>query len=162
MTKKPFALICLLLSSCATTALEPTPFSDFAGPWRGTGTFQGLPSVVEARFAPLQGGGVWELDINIVATPPSGAPVNFAGHAEYTMTDGAPTGGNWTDNQGSAYALAPRFENGALVVDWGDGAAVRGRSEYRLQDDGDLQIDDFAPSRGGEMRRFATAELQRR
>lgn len=160
MNRQLIALVCLLLAGCATTAApRRTPFSDFEGAWRGVGTFQGLPSAVEARFAPIEGG-AWSLDINVIATPPTGAPTNFTGHAQYTMADGAPTGGKWTDSQGSAYAIAPRFEDGALIVDWGEGAAVRGRSEYRLQEDGDLQIDDFAPNRSGEVRRFATAELR--
>ena len=123
--------------------------------------FQGMPSMVEARVAPLMGGQVWSLDVSVTATPPNGEAVRFTGRAQYAVREGAPIAGNWIDTTGAAYAIAPRIENGVLIVNWGEDAPVRGRSEYRLQDDGDLQIDDFIPGRDGQQRRFATAELHR-
>ncbi len=154
------ALLLCFEAACATLA-QSNGFGGLEGRWRGAGQFQGMPSTVEAQFAPLLGARAWALDIDIEARPPAGEPIRFSGRAQYVLRDGALAGGNWIDSQGATYALAPRRENGALIVDWSEGASVRGRSEYRIQPDGDLQIDDFVPGPDGAMRRFATAELRR-
>lgn len=157
-------LAMLALAACSTLSGNSgaPQFYGFEGSWRGTGTFQGLPSNVEARFAP-EGESAWTLDIAIVAARDGGAlePVNFSGHARYDMSDRGPMGGHWTDSFGSDYSIAPRIDGGALIVDWGPEAQMRGRSEYRIQADGDLQIDDFVRGEDGQHRRFATAELRR-
>lgn len=150
-----------LLGACTTPSTpEQATFFGLEGAWRGTGTFQGMPSNVTARFAP-DSDGIWTLDIEIAAARPGGEPVVFTGRARYLMEAALPVGGAWSDSMGSDYSISPRIEDGALIVDWGPEAPVRSRSEYRVQDDGDLQIDDFAPGRDGTLRRFATAELRR-
>lgn len=150
----------LIIAACATPAPPPPTFFGLEGAWRGTGTFQGMPSNVAARFEPATDGD-WTLDLEVVAARPGGEPTVFTGHARYAMAAGNPASGAWFDSLGSTYSISPRIENGVLIVDWGPEAPVRGRSEYRLQDDGDLQIEDFAPNRNGDLRRFATAELNK-
>lgn len=153
----------LLASAACTTGVSASPpsFFGYEGAWRGSGTFQGMPSMVEVQVSPILEGGAWALDVTVLATPANGPLIRFIGRAQYVVRDGAPVTGNWVDSQGSAYVIAPSLENGALIVDWGEGASARGRSEYRLTEAGELRIDDFVPNAAGEQRRFATATLRR-
>jgi hypothetical protein len=158
------AVVCFLFAGAtsAANAVSPTSFYGFEGTWQGTGTFQGSPSTVDAKFSPILDGHGWALDVSVTAKRADGTTVRFLGRGQYVVKTGALTGGNWIDSGGSAYAIAPSFENGVLVVDWGKAAPVRGRSEYRLTANGELVIDDFAPDASGTQRRFATATLRRR
>jgi len=155
------ALALIVLVGCASAGAQPaSPFAPFQGSWRGEGRFQGAPSDVDATFAPLFGGAAWSLDVDIRFTPPNApAAQRFRGRAGYAMRNGALTGGSWVDSGGNGYALTPRFEDGALIVGWGAGQ-VNGRSEYRIETDGDLAIIDSIETPQG-WRQFATAELRR-
>lgn len=142
---------------CATAMAQPFSFAALEGAWRGQGTFRGAPSEVSATFAPLFEGAAWSLDVDIRFNAGNGQPQRFQGRGGYAMRAGAPIGGSWVDNFGNAYAIAPRIEDGALIVDWGQG----GRSIYRLEADGDLHIEDSIRAADGAWRSFATAELSR-
>lgn len=52
------------------------------------------------------------------------------------------------------------LRHGALIVDWGNGSTL-GRSEYRIEADGDLRVEDFIQTPDGQWRSFALAELRR-
>jgi hypothetical protein len=146
-----------LLASAAAGA-EVTGVADLEGAWAGEGSFQGAASRVTAEFAPALEGAFWTLD---VAThfDADGAPAVFAGRAYYRFAEGAEPEGRWFDSFGSYFALTPRVEDGAFVVDWGD-AGESGRSVYRLSDDGALSIEDSVLG-GAEFTVFATATLRR-
>lgn len=154
-----FAVVYLALAACVTPP-GAGHFSALAGQWQGAGTFQGMPSRVQANFARDRQGD-WGLEIEILATPAKGEPIRFTGKARYQMRGREPVGGSWSDSMGSDYTISPRFVAGALIVAWGPEALARARSEYRILADGRLQIDDFAPASNGELRRFANATLQR-
>lgn len=151
----------LAIVGCASAGAQQTasPFAPFEGAWRGEGRFQGAPSQVNAEFAPLFDGAAWGLDIDIRFTPANGAQQNFSGRAGYAMRGGALTGGAWIDSAGNGYALSPNFQGGALIVGWGS-ERVNGRSEYRIEGDGDLIVTDSIETPQG-WRPFATAELRR-
>jgi len=145
---------------CATATAQPFSFASLEGQWRGQGTFRGAPSDVSAAFAPIFDGSAYSLDIDVRFTPANGAPMRFQGRGGYALRNGAPVGGSWVDSFGNSYAIAPRLENNALIVDWGNGT-VLGRSEYRIEAEGDLRIEDFVQAEDGQWRRFALAELRR-
>jgi|CXWL01.1.fsa_nt_gi hypothetical protein len=147
------ALIPMIFAlGCATAVAQPFSFASLEGQWRGQGTFRGAPSEVSATIEPLFDGAAWSLDIDIRFAAANGQAQRFQGRGGYALRAGAPVGGSWVDNFGNAYAINPRIEGDALIVDWGQG----GRSEYRIEPDGDLRIED---SIGG--RSFAVAELRR-
>ncbi len=155
------ALVSVLLTiGCATAVAQPFSFASLDGQWRGQGTFRGAPSEVSATFAPIFDGGAYSLDIDVRFTPVNAQPMRFQGRGGYALRNGAPVGGSWVDNFGNAYAISPRFEHGALIVDWGNGSTL-GRSEYRIEADGDLRVEDFIQTPDGQWRSFALAELRR-
>jgi hypothetical protein len=149
----------LFAAGCASARASDT-FRALAGEWHGQGQFQGAPSEVSARFAPLFDGVAWSLDIDIRFTPPARQPMRFQGRGNYVLREGTPVGGTWVDSFANAYEIAPRFEAGALVVDWGENG-VTGRSLYRRLPNGNLRIEDMIQAADGQWRTFATAELQR-
>ncbi|GAM99700.1 hypothetical protein U91I_03355 [alpha proteobacterium U9-1i] len=149
-----------LTIGCATAMAQPLSFSALEGQWRGQGTFRGAPSEVTATFAPMFEGAAYTLDIDVRFTPANGQPTRFQGKGGYALRNGAPVGGSWIDNFGNGYAISPRFEDNALIVDWGT-ATFHGRSEYRLEADGDLRVEDFVQGQGGQWQSFALAELRR-
>ena len=150
-----------MLSACASAHAEPAAgFAALTGSWAGRGQFQGAPSEVNARFEPLFDGGAWSLDIDVRFVPQGRPPMRFQGRAAYVLRDGAPAGGAWIDSFANAYEITPRFEAGVLVVDWGEGQ-VAGRSQYSIEPDGDLLVEDFTRAADGAWRQFARAELQK-
>ena len=152
----------LFATACASARAESTDtFQSLAGEWHGQGQFQGAPSEVSARFAPLFDGGAWSLDIDIRFSPPGRAAMRFQGRGGYVLREGVPVGGTWVDSFANAYEITPRLEGGALVVDWGE-EGVSGRSVYRALPTGGLRIEDMIQAQDGQWRTFATAELQRR
>jgi hypothetical protein len=155
-----FSLL-LLAAGCVSARAEPTSeFQELSGAWRGQGQFQGAPSEVEARFAPLFDGAAWSLDIDIRFSPPGRAPMRFQGRGGYVLRDGALAGGAWVDSYGNAYEITPRIEADALVVDWGEDGLV-GRSTYRILANGHLRVEDMIQAQDGQWRLFATADLQK-
>jgi hypothetical protein len=150
-----------ILAGCllTTTAAAEPSLKRFGGDWSGAGSFQGAPSTVNARFAPLYDGKFWTLDVEVGFADPAGKPASFNGRATYPVTATGLRTGDWIDSAGNDYAIEPTLENDVLVVLWKDGA---GKSEYRIEPDGDLRIEDFARGAGKRWRRFAHAELKRR
>jgi hypothetical protein len=155
-----FSLL-VLTAACATARAEPAAsFDSLVGDWAGQGQFQGALSQVSARFEPLFDGAAWALDIDIRFSPPARPPMRFQGRGNYVLREGTPVGGTWVDSFANAYEISPRFEAGALVVDWGENG-VTGRSLYRRLPNGNLRIEDMIQAADGQWRTFATAELQR-
>jgi hypothetical protein len=148
-----------ILTGCATHRATDA-ISMFTGTWHGVGTFQKMPSKVDARFT-SDGPDNLSLTINIVATPANGKSIAFTGNGRYQRQGNQHWIGNWSDSTGAAYGIQPTFTQGALVVDWGPDAPVRGRSEYQILSSGQLQIDDYVPRAPNDLQLFATATLQR-
>ena len=152
------AMLAGAMLTTAAAAAEPS-LQRFGGDWSGTGSFQGAPSRVDARFAPLYDGKFWTLDVEVRFADAAGRPASFNGRATYPVTATGLGTGDWIDSAGNDYAIEPMLENDVLVVLWKDRT---GKSEYRIEPDGDLRIEDFSRGSDGQWRRFARAELKRR
>ncbi len=143
--------------AAAAAAQDSVSFADLQGAWSGSGRFQGLPSTVDATFQPALGGSFWRLTYAVEAASDDG-PVRFAGEGLYPAAMTATAEGRWFDVRGAALPTRPRFDGGALVVEWTEGDTA-GRSTYAPDDDG-LRVTD-AVIVDGEAEIFAQAELRR-
>ncbi len=67
----------------------------------------------------------------------------------------------WFDNRGVSFAIAADLAGRTLTSDWGSAETERGRTVYRLLDDGRLEVADTVIPRDGEARLFARHMLTR-
>jgi len=68
--------------------------------------------------------------------------------------------GTWFDSQASVHPLEIRVEAMGLVVSW-PAAEPRGRTTYRLLDDGALEILDEVRGKDGAFREFGRMRYRR-
>lgn len=151
----------LLLAATAPVAAQPpaqapmeqlSALAWLAGSWRGAGTMFGRPSEATLSVAATLGGRF--LEFSYRAGP-------FEGRAFYRpAADGGWTA-RWFDNRGAAFPIAARVTARGLIADWGDAASERGRTVYRLADDGRLHVTDSVRNPDGSYRDFASHVLMR-
>ena len=118
------------------------------GSWRGAGTMFGGPSEATLTIEPtLQG---FALDYRAGA---------FAGRAAYRALGGGRWRADWTDNRGTSLAIEAVEAGQMLTAEWS--GAERGRTVYRLAEDGRLHGTDSVARPDGSFRDFATHVLTR-
>lgn len=122
------------------------------GSWRGPGTMFGNASEASLTVSPVLGGRFLEFSYRV-------GP--FEGRAFYRP---APVGGwqaVWFDNRGATFPIVAQAEARMLTSDWGDAATERGRTVYRIADDGRLHVTDSVRRLDGSYRDFASHVLTR-
>lgn len=131
-----------------------------AGRWQGTGEVGGMAATPVLAFAPALGGRAHRLSFDNRMRGADGRERPFAAEAVY-LCEGAACRGHWYDTRGAILPLATREEADALVVDWGDAGKERGRTTYRLQDDGVLDVTDEVLGQDGRWKVFGRSRLTR-
>jgi hypothetical protein len=152
MTLAPTLLLLAALAAPDTGAL-----ARLEGRWTGAGTWLGKPASARASWTPALAGRFVRLEYRVTRDGES-KPV-FEGDAYYSH---GPDGlsGTWFDSQGSVHTLKVVSEKDALVVSW-PAAEPRGRTCYRLLEDGALEITDEAKGKDGAWREFARMRYSR-
>jgi hypothetical protein len=135
----------------APAGAEAASLDWLAGRWRGEGRRGGetLAATLDARL--VLGGRFLELSYS------SGG---FEGRALYRPAAGG-WQGRWFDSRGVELPLRATLQGRTLTADWGDAATERGRTIYRLRDDGRLEILDSVAGADGAFRPFASHLLAR-
>ena len=156
MTRAGGALsLVLALSAAAPAVAQPAQdvaaLSWLVGTWRGSGIMFGRPSEAVLEVHPALGGRFLELRYSAGG---------FEGRAFYRPAGEGRWRAQWFDNRGISFAIEATMENRTLTADWGSEATERGRTTYRLADDGRLQLNDSV-LRDGALRPFASHDLVR-
>jgi hypothetical protein len=155
MTRRGALMVGLLLAIQPAMARADGGSLDWLiGKWAGTGTSFGKPS--EARFeaAPALDGKFVELRYAITK------PILFEGRAFYRQT---PKGwdARWFDSRGMVFPISAAVSGKMLTSDWGSPDTERGRTEYRLLDDGRLEVRDTVLGKDGQYGEFARQTFTR-
>jgi hypothetical protein len=158
MVRTLFAALLVIASSAPVLAQPPgaphptAALTWLTGSWRGGGTMFGSASEARLVVSPALGGRF--LEFSYLAGP-------FEGRAFYRP---APDGGwqaQWLDNRGVTFPIAAQIEARTLTSEWGEAATERGRTVYRLADDGRLHVTDSVRRPDGSYRDFASHILSR-
>lgn len=150
-------LLALALAGTACRAAAQ-PGQDLAGltwlvgSWRGIGTRMGAATEARLDVRPALGGRFVELSF---------VSSGFEGRAFYRRVEGARWRGEWFDIRGVHFGIEAVEAEGTLTADWGSEATERGRTVYRLLDDGRLELVDHVTGRDGSSREFARHTLTR-
>lgn len=150
-----------LLSCCAAASAQGPWFEPFAGTWSGTGRYLGNDTQYELAFAPALDGHFVRICVRYRWRDAKGADATFAGEALYPAQAASALRGAWFDSENHHYATTAWLETPqAMVVHWGDGGSLRGRTEYRVLPGGELQVGDSF-SKDGQWVQFSSARLKR-
>ncbi len=149
-----------LLAACAAVRAGDA-WEAMYGRWSGGGEVRGMPAQVELEFRPaLDGRGRHLRFVNRMAMP--GAKTwTFRAEALYLCDGDGACRGHWYDNRGMVLPLAATAGGGRLLVEWGDASTERGRTAYRLRDDGVLEITDEVLGRDGAWKAFGRTSAAR-
>lgn len=122
------------------------------GEWRGSGTMFGRPSEATLSVRPVLGDRFIEFSYRAG---------QFEGRAFYAPTPGGGWRAQWFDNRGVTFPIEAREIERALTSEWGSAETERGRTVYRLADDGRLHLTDSVRRPDGSWRDFASHVLTR-
>jgi hypothetical protein len=152
-------MLAVALAPAASAAQTPTPAEAQAGldwlvgAWRGEGRRMGETLPARLNVRPVLGRHFFEFVYS------SGT---FEGRAIYRDAGGGSWRAWWFDSRGVTLPITATAAGRALTADWGDAATERGRTVYRLLDDGRLEItDSVRTTTDGVLRPFATHLLER-
>lgn len=141
----------LLLAAAPAPAAEAPPTLEWlVGSWRGSGERGGRPTRAELDVRPALGGRFLELTYR---------SEGFEGRAFYRRVAGGRWRGEWFDNRGVHFGIDAEAAERRLVADWS--GSERGRTVYRLDADGSLELVDSVAARDGTLREFARHRLAR-
>ncbi len=150
---KAAALLLALLCAAPAAAQAPAGSLDWlVGSWRGTGTRMGAATEARLDVRPALAGRFVELSF---------VSSGFEGRAFYRRVDGARWRGEWFDIRGVHFGIDAVEGVRTLTADWGSDATERGRTVYRLLEDGRLELVDRVTGRDGTSREFARHLLRR-
>ncbi|MGQ0588701.1 MAG: hypothetical protein ACT4N8_04100 [Sphingosinicella sp.] len=147
-----------MLSALALVGAAPAAAQDVAalgwlsGSWQGSGTMFGQPSEARLEARPALGGRFVELSYRAGG---------FEGRAFYRPAEDGSWRATWFDNRGMSFPIAAELAGRTLTADWGSAETERGRTIYRLTEDGRLHVSDSVLRPDGSHREFAAHILAR-
>lgn len=127
------------------------------GRWQGPGQFLGRPSEARLELRPVLGGAFVELSYRVEAGGAAAGPA-FEGRAFYRR-EAEGWRARWFDSRGAGFPVTARLAERELVASWGAAATERGRTSYRLGQDGALLVTDEVLGADGGWRLFARHRL---
>jgi hypothetical protein len=137
------------------TGLAKGPDSLF-GIWAAPCDAWGTPA--ECRLEWRRGLHADQLKVDYSITAKDGGKSIFSGTGIY----GAGTEnleGYWSDSSGAIRPLYARWQEGVLTTHWGTAATEQGRTEYKLEKDGELHVTDWVLKPSG-WHQFMRVEYQ--
>ncbi len=147
------ALVALLVLVATPAAAQDTgALAWLTGSWRGAGTMFGNASEAALDIRPALGGRFLELSYRAGG---------FEGRAFYRVEDDGRWRATWFDNRGLTFPIEADVAGRTLTADWGSAETERGRTIYRLAEDGHLDVVDSVVGADGGRREFARHVLHR-
>ncbi len=153
-----FFLILGLL--CADAARAAGVWESLHGRWSGGGQVSGMAASVELEFRPALEGRAHHLAFHNRMRMPDASVWPFRAEAFYLCDAEGICRGHWYDSRGTILPVVATSADDRLVVEWGGEGTERGRTTYRLTEDG-LEIVDEVQGPDGSMRPFGRTELAR-
>ena len=154
--------LALLLTSAQPAASQPPPLPTPANPadslvwlegsWRGSGQTMGRADEAMLVIRPALGRAYTELSYRAGA---------FEGRAFYRRVEPGRWTASWFDNRGISFGIVATVDGRTLTADWGSAETERGRTLYRLAEDGHLYVTDAVLRADGTYRQFADHMLTR-
>ena len=138
--------------AAAPAATATAPLAWLVGRWQGTGSRMGSPTSATLEVRLALGGRFVEL---------SYVSSGFEGRALYRPVEGARWRGEWFDIRGVHFGIDAEVAPNLLMANWGSAETERGRTGYRLGDDGRVEVVDTVAGRDGTQREFARHLLTR-
>ena len=142
----------LLVAALPAAAQDVAALSWLTGSWRGPGTMFGNASEAVLEIRPALGGRFLELSYRAGG---------FEGRAFYRPDGAAHWRATWFDNRGTVFPIEAQLDGRVLTADWGSAETERGRTVYRLAEDGTLEVSDSVAMADGSRRDFARHRLRR-
>ena len=139
-----------LVAAAPAPAQEAGALPWLSGRWQGSGTMFGNPSEAVLEVSPTTTG----FDLHYRAG-------RFEGRAVYRPLGGGRWQASWSDNRGVSFPIAAVADGQMLTSDWGSAETERGRTVYRLLEDGSLELVDTVATPGGGSGEFARHRLVR-
>jgi len=139
----------LALQPVAAQAQTSGKLDWMIGRWTGAGTSFGAPSQSSLEVAPALDGKFVELRYQLTK------PMSFEGRAYYKVKSGNDWEARWFDSRGVIFTIGASVDGKTLTSNWGSAETERGRTVYKLLDDGKLEVVDTALAKDGSWREFA-------
>jgi hypothetical protein len=149
---KLIAALLLALAAAPGAAQDAAGLAWLTGTWRGSGTMFGAASEARLEIRPVLGGRFVELSYHAGG---------FEGRAFYRAAGEGRWRAHWFDNRGTTFGIEAVAGGRTLTADWGSTETERGRTAYRLADDGRLHLTDSVLRPDGSYRQFASHILTR-
>ncbi|NCN86127.1 MAG: hypothetical protein GW808_08765 [Sphingomonadales bacterium] len=130
------------------------------GAWTASGNSFGPDVKSEMIWSKTLDGQFYKIDYRIIIMDPA-TDKTFTGIGHYLDTDSNATVGYWADNSGDLHPLSVTIEQAAIISIWGVAGGKLGRTEYRLMDDGQIQVTDWLLTKEG-WREFNRASFVRK
>jgi hypothetical protein len=132
------------------------PLERFVGAWKGPGTLQGAPAVLELRFERVLGGRFLRIE-HRNQVEARGRTMVFEGLALYRGADEG-FAATWYDSFGHVYPVTATLDGDTLRALWGTPETEQGTTDYRLAAPGTLEVTDRV-RRAGALQEFGKATL---
>jgi len=144
-----------------TLASSEALLDRFTGDWKGEGRVLGMESRLTMRWEPVLDGRFVKLSFRNEMRNASAETQVFEGHAYYKPDGIGHYRGTWFDSSGALRPIEASAEGDALTSDWGTAETERGRTVYRLTDDGGMEVTDFVHTKDGPLRPFGQSRFKR-
>ncbi len=164
MVKTGLLAVALLLPVASASEAEniaTNPWNVLAGEWRGEGEVSGMAANVRLRFEPTLDGRGRRLSFENSMTAKDGKTWRFLAEAIYLCEADGRCRGQWQDSRGMLLPLATQSLPDRVIVDWGDATSERGRTTYRIADDGSLHMTDEVLGKDGAWKTFGQTKAWR-
>jgi hypothetical protein len=143
-------------SATDTVASRPSLLRALVGGWIGSGAVASREAHVELELTPILAGKCYRLSW-LNSGGKDGREL-FEGLAIYEERPDGTLAATWWDSQGERHAVAATVDAEALTALWGD----RGRTVYRLQPSGELEVTDSVKKPDGSWGEFGRTTLKRK
>lgn len=131
------------------------------GSWEGEGKAFGMAARLRIKWEWVLENKFLRLSLRNEMNAADGQKQIFEGQAYYRSAGGDKYEAHWFDSRGITFPIKAQLEGDSLVAWWGSPETEKGKSIYRLVDDGTLEVVDSVEQEDGTMREFGRVILKR-
>lgn len=123
------------------------------GTWQGDGKAFGMSARLHMKWEWVLGGKFLRLSLKNEMQSATGNTA-FEGHAYYRWAGEGKYEGEWFDSRGASFPIKGNLDGDALTALWGAPGGEQGKSVYRLQEAGKLEVVDSVQQKDGTWKEF--------
>lgn len=125
------------------SAKADVTLSDFVGNWESNGVTFGRPAHSILRWHPALNGKFMRVEYEIKSADESEALTIFKGLGYYQLSDAGFYKAFWADNSGDLHPITAKINGRTLVSTWGVAGGKLGRTHYKLNVAGQIEVTDW-------------------